>query len=469
MPAKPNEFLALIKQAGILNPVQLSDLEGRMARGDYPGDGRRFAEALVRDDLLTPYQMEELFAGRGKELRFDRYVIMDLIGQGAMGEVFKARHRIMGRVVALKTILPEIASKPRAIMRFDREIRMVSRLDHPNVVRAYDAEANDEHLFLVMEYVPGITLHDYIKEKGPFRPPRAVDLTIQAARGLHHAHLQGAIHRDVKPSNLLINERKEIKILDFGLGVLVDDPGNITRPDQTVGTVDFMSPEQAMGQEVTGRSDQFSLGCTLYYLLTGKFAFPGDNKIARLSKRLSQSPHPIRELRSDVPDPVIHIMERMMATEPEKRYPDLDIVANELAKLIKRPGRGPDLSSVNAPPTSVTPSAKPQVLIPVASSSGIAPSPSAVDVAVFSPRPADERVVETNARAARLNADPSLPSSSSAGESLEFIGPVLPVWLRAFNRLAATSRIGALLLIMTVIAMVFAVGILLGKFLWAQL
>ena len=364
----------------------------------------------------------------------------------------------MGRVVALKTILPEIASKPRAIMRFDREIRMVSRLDHPNVVRAYDAEANDEHLFLVMEYVPGITLHDYIKEKGPFRPPRAVDLTIQAARGLHHAHLQGAIHRDVKPSNLLLNERKEVKILDFGLGVLVDDPGNITRPDQTVGTVDFMSPEQAMGQEVTGRSDQFSLGCTLYYLLTARFAFPGDNKITRLGKRLSQPPHPIREIRSDIPEPVVHIMEKMMATDPEKRYPDLDFAANELAKLIKRPGRA-DLSSIIAPrsPVQDAQPTKPQVLIPIASSSGIAASPSEAEAVESLPT----RYAAASARAD--NPPEAPPPASSAGESLEFIGPPPPGWLRALNRLASMSRVAALLLVLSALALMFAIGAVIGK------
>ena len=172
-------------------------------------------------------------------------------------------------------------------------MRLVGRLDHPNVVRAFDADQANGILYIVMEYVSGQSLGQRLK-KGPLPAVEAVTYAAQAALGLAHAHEQGVVHRDVKPSNLLLTENRQVKVLDLGLGVLMetDDESNFATADGVaVGTVDYMSPEQACGRPVDGRSDLFSLGCALYHLITGRQAFPGDSPIERLGHRDQQSPH----------------------------------------------------------------------------------------------------------------------------------------------------------------------------------
>ncbi len=213
-----------------------------------------------------------------------KYVILDRLGSGSMGRVYKAHHQMMGRVVALKIIAPEIVTNDRVVARFQREMRLVGRLDHPNVVRAFDADSDRNILYLVMEYVAGESLGQRLK-RGPLPAVEAVSYAAQAALGLAHAHDQGIVHRDVKPSNLLVTEGRQVKVLDLGLGVLmeIDTEATFATADGVaVGTVDYMSPEQACGRDVDGRSDLFSLGCAFYHLITGRQAFPGETPIERL-------------------------------------------------------------------------------------------------------------------------------------------------------------------------------------------
>ncbi len=208
-----------------------------------------------------------------------KYVILDRIGSGSMGRVYKATHQLMGRVVALKIIAPEIVSNERAVARFYREMKLVGRLDHPNVVRAFDSDSVNNILYIVMEYVQGRSLAQMLKD-GPLPPQEVVGYAAQAALGLSHAHEQGIVHRDIKPSNLLLTDEKIIKVLDLGLGVLMEADSHATFATAdgiAVGTVDYMSPEQACGKDVDGRSDLYSLGCSMYHLITGRHAFPGEN------------------------------------------------------------------------------------------------------------------------------------------------------------------------------------------------
>jgi serine/threonine protein kinase len=263
---------------------------------------------------------------------------------------------MMGRDVALKIIAPEIVSNERAVARFRREMRLVGRLDHPNVVRAFDADQVNNVLFIVMEYVQGVSLGQRLKD-GPLPAAEVVNYAAQAALGLAHAHEQGVVHRDVKPSNLLVNEDRQVKVLDLGLGVLMEADNSATfatADNIAVGTVDYMSPEQALGKDVDGRSDLYSLGCAMYHLITGKLAFPGDSPIERLGKRINGRPIPIQQLRKDVPSSLAAVLEKLMAHSPADRYQTATEASEALSALVKRPKKAIEASSVVASPLKPT-------------------------------------------------------------------------------------------------------------------
>ena len=273
--AVPSDLLPIIRSSGVLTDRQYNDVRSKVISGEYPNDAKTLAQRLVREGLLTEYQTRRFLSGKSHGLLVGKYVILDRLGSGSMGRVYKAHHQLMGRVVALKIIAPEIVTNERVVARFQREMRLVGRLDHPNVVRAFDADQVNGILYIVMEYVTGQSLGQKLKE-GPIAPVDAVSFAAQAALGLAHAHAQGIVHRDVKPSNLLLNDDRQVKVLDLGLGVLMDGDSHATfatADGVAVGTVDYMSPEQACGRDVDGRSDLFSLGCSLYHLITGRQAF----------------------------------------------------------------------------------------------------------------------------------------------------------------------------------------------------
>ena len=198
----------------MLSERQLAEIKTKILHGDYPLDSVALAEALVRDKVVTSFQARRFLANRPNGLIVGRYVILDRIGSGSMGRVYKAHHAMMDRVVALKIIAPEIASNERVVARFQREMKLVGRLDHPNVVRAFDADQIHKVLYIVMEFVTGQTLGDLIKKR-PLAPAEMADYAFQAALGLAHAHDQGIVHRDVKPSNILLTEDRKIKVLDL--------------------------------------------------------------------------------------------------------------------------------------------------------------------------------------------------------------------------------------------------------------
>lgn len=366
--ASSPEFVQLIAAAGILPDRVLDDVRLKVRAGKYPLDPNELARLLIRDGLITDYQAKKLLTGKTGGLRIDKYVILDRIGSGAMGRVYKAQHALMGRTVALKLIAPSIAANNRVISRFQREMRMVGRLDHPNVVRAHDADRIGDLLYLVMEYVAGHSLGHRLRTRGVLTPAEAADFAGQAALGLAHAHDQGIVHRDVKPSNLLLGPDNSIKVLDLGLGVLMEAEQHTsfaTADGIAVGTIDYMSPEQASGKEVDGRSDLFSLGCTMYHLLTGRLPFPGESPIDRLGKRLSGRPTPILEHRPDVPVRLVKALDKLMATAPGDRFQDAAEAAEVLLALVKRKPYGPNrsviipISAVSPTPAPATPTPPP--------------------------------------------------------------------------------------------------------------
>ena len=232
--------------------------------------------------MLTPYQAAAVYQKKSRGLLVGNYVILDKVGQGGMGKVFKARHRKLARLGALKILPPSFARDHEAVMRFRREFEAAGRLKHVNLVAAFEADEDRGVHFLVMEYVEGMNLERVVSEQGPLPVPRGLDYLIQAARGLEAAHEMGIIHRDIKPGNLMLDRGGTVRVLDLGLARIVDasNPfsktitGRLTQSNTYMGTIDYMAPEQAEdSHSVDHRADIYSLGCTLFFLLTGRVPF----------------------------------------------------------------------------------------------------------------------------------------------------------------------------------------------------
>jgi serine/threonine protein kinase len=324
-------FLRLIDEYGLVEPEQRPHL-AKLAE-DGPRDPRDFAREVMRRGWLTPYQINQLFQDNGASLLLGSYVVLERLGSGGMGNVFKARHQKLGRVVALKVIHRAKLDNRAAVKRFLREIRVAGQLDHPHIVHAYDAESVNGSYVLAMEYVEGADLGKIVKEGGPLPVREACDYVRQAALGLQHASEKGLVHRDIKPSNLILTQAPGaqppgvVKVLDLGLALLqqplvdTSTSGPLTVAGKVVGTVDYIAPEQARNASgVDIRADIYGLGCTFYYLLTGKPPFEGATITNKLFKHALEEPPPVEKLRPEVPPPVAALLRKMMAKSPDDRY-----------------------------------------------------------------------------------------------------------------------------------------------------
>ena len=309
---------------GLLNPERLSEMKlAASAALNECGSPALLADWLVEQGILTPFQSSALLEGRGRKLVLGEYILLDLIGVGGMGQVYKARHRRMDRIVALKVLAGEIIANSDAVKRFQREVRAAARLEHPHVVTAYDAGEADGVHFLVMQYVAGRDLATISRQRGPLPVGEAVSYILQAARGLAYAHGEGLIHRDIKPGNMLVDRKGTLKILDLGLARLDHadfQHSELTGSGQVMGTVDYMSPEQAADtRSADARSDIYSLGCTFYRLLAGEVPYPRDSLVNTV---LAHREAPIPRLgkrREDVPPELDELCAAMMAKSPADR------------------------------------------------------------------------------------------------------------------------------------------------------
>ncbi len=362
------EFLEALERSEVLPDGKWREVQDRYGRTTVLDDSLAMAHQLIEDGTLTKFQARRLLKGK-KGLSFGRYVLLDHIGQGARGRVFKARHRLMDRVVALKVFVPNATLSDSAVSRFFREMKMVALLDHPNVVRAIDADVHEGSPYIVMEYLEGDDLAHLFARRGPLPPDEVIDYMAQASRGLAHAHERGVIHRDVKPTNVFLLSTGTVKVLDLGFGELVGKAGlaaNVFDTDEgvVVGTTDFMSPEQVKDKPIDARTDLFSLGCTMYRLLTGKYAFPGVTREDRLVKRIRGRHVPITDVQPGLSYRLVAIVDRLLAGRPEDRFASAAEVAEALEALIapaarseREPnanpgtkGRGGAASSVPAEP-----------------------------------------------------------------------------------------------------------------------
>jgi serine/threonine protein kinase len=289
------------------------------------------AAKLVELGRLNRWQAEQLKVGRAK-FNLGPYQVIDSIGQGGMGQVFKAEHRLMGRIVAIK-VLPRHRSTPEAIASFTREIRAQAQFDHQNLVRAFDAGHDGNVYFLVTEFVPGADLRKLVRARGKLSMQDAATIISQAACGLGHAHLRGMVHRDVKPGNLLVTPEGLTKVSDLGLaGFLgVEDPED-PRAGRIVGTADYLSPEHILSpSNLSAASDIYSLGCTLYYAVTGKVPYPGGTHRDKARRHCEDIPLNPRRFNLELTDDFVDAIAAMMEKNPEKRLQSCAEVVRRLA------------------------------------------------------------------------------------------------------------------------------------------
>jgi len=325
MPLTLEQFIENLISSGLFSADELSAFQESLPPEKRPHDAQGLARELIRAKKLTKYQAETVYRGRTKGLVFGEYTILEQIGAGGMGQVFKARHRTMERVVALKKLPPKAMKAPEAVKRFHREVRTAAKLTHSNIVIAYDASEHAGIHYLVMEYVDGYDLADVVAQRGPLPVSQAVDCIVQAAKGLEYAHSEGVVHRDIKPANLLLDRKGTVKILDMGLarifeGGQSDDPDRLTDSGQVMGTCDYMAPEQAEDTHAADhRADIYSLGCTLYRLLTGHKPYVGETLIQILLAHREAPIPSILEKRPDVPAQLDAVFQKMMAKTPEGR------------------------------------------------------------------------------------------------------------------------------------------------------
>jgi Leucine-rich repeat (LRR) protein/tRNA A-37 threonylcarbamoyl transferase component Bud32 len=319
------DLLDTLRRDHLLDAAQLAEAGRTLGAG--AADARGLARELVRRGWLTPYQVNQLFRPDGRPLLIGSYVLLDKLGEGGMGAVFKARSWKLGRVVAMKLIRKDRLDSEVAVKRFRREIQAAARLDHPNIVHAYDADEAGGLHFLVMEFVEGTDLARLLKQRGPLPVAPACDYARQAALGLQHAFEQGMVHRDIKPANLLLTAAGVVKVMDFGLARLSrskpagDESGTMTQEGAVMGSLDYIAPEQAVdAHSVDTRADVYALGCTLFHLLTGRVPFPGGEALGKLLKHRLEEPEPVERLRPDVPPAVAAVVRRLMAKRPDDRY-----------------------------------------------------------------------------------------------------------------------------------------------------
>lgn len=300
----------------------------------------KLAKHWIQTNLLTKWQVMQLLSGKAAFF-LGKYKLLNLLGVGGMGRVFLAEHTIMHRKVALKVISKEFSKNPEALKQFQAEARAIATLNHINIVQAYNFESEGDRFYIVMEYVDGQSLEKRVLKEGPLPINDVVSYLRQSAKALRHAHQRNMVHCDIKPDNLLLNQSGQIKILDMGIAKL-NDPKKKSQAQESepksdsqvkkdeshiLGTVDYLAPEMASGEaEADPRVDIYSLGCTMFFLLTGQVPYPETTLIERILAHQEKPPRDPRELRPDTPKELAYIILKMEEKKPKDRYQSMDEV-----------------------------------------------------------------------------------------------------------------------------------------------
>ncbi len=320
------ELMKTLSESGLLTQDELDSIKLNVTTNRRLTTADDFARELVKQEFLTKLQAAAVLQGKTQNLIFGDYVVLEKLGSGGMGQVFKARHKPTQKNVALKVLSADAVKNRRMVERFKKEARAVARLKHPNIVRAYEAGKINRIRYLVMEFVDGENLLNRVKRKGQLSVDECVSCVLQAARGLDYAHQKGIIHRDIKPSNFMRDRKGRVKILDMGLarvdeGQDEDDAMRLTVAGQMLGTARFMAPEQIEDARKSDvRSDIYSLGCTMYFLLRGKAPYSGETVAHTLMAHVSAPVPDLCKKRSDVPDWLGAIFQKMLAKKASERF-----------------------------------------------------------------------------------------------------------------------------------------------------
>jgi serine/threonine protein kinase len=341
-----NKLLELVRRSGLVDEARLAPFLERVTteQGDAAlEDENRLADLLVEANLITRWQADKLLAGKHKGFRLGKYKLLGQIGKGGMSSVYLAEHEVMKRRVAIKVLPQNRVDDASYLDRFRLEARAVARMDDPNIVRAYDIDHEKDIHYIVMEYVEGQDLHQIVSQNGPLTYDAAADYIAQAANGLQHAHEMGLVHRDVKPANFLVDRNNTVKLLDLGLAKLTEDEQTsltMANEENVLGTADYLAPEQALNShQADSRSDIYSLGCTLYFLLTGGPPFREGSISERLLKHQTTKPDSIFKTRADAPPSLVDICDRMMSKKPDERFQTAGEVSARLIEWLAERGR----------------------------------------------------------------------------------------------------------------------------------
>jgi serine/threonine protein kinase len=333
-----------ILRAGILDDTSLSAARHELEDAGTPPDGGQLLDYLTKSGRLTSFQARRVAQGRSGELLLGNYILLSRIGRGGMGAVYKALHRRMKRIVAVKTIRKGLATA-EFITRFRREIEAAARLTHPHIISAYDADECELGDFLVMEYVEGSNLRQIVEKTGPLSLRDAVTVLRQTAQALSFAHLQGVVHRDIKPANLMRDVNGVTKVADLGLARLIEPGGakdtgsGLTQAGVVAGTVDYLPPEQANDSStVDHRADIYSLGCTFFHILTGERPFGGGTVLERILAHRDVKPPSLAEHVGDATPELDAIFQKMLAKSREDRFQSMDEVLAALDEALPEDG-----------------------------------------------------------------------------------------------------------------------------------
>ena len=391
------DFVEGLRRCGLMDDGEVNQVLTELSWNESGNnsDVSSLAKLLIENQKLTPFQAKVLLRGRWQGLVLGNYAILQKLGQGGMGAVFKARHTRMGREVCLKVVNSAGRQSPAVIERFRHEARTLAALSHPNIVVAHDANESKGIPYLVMEYVDGDDLAKRVRDEGPLSIPEVLNVMIQTAGALQYAHQAGVIHRDIKPHNLVARQDSttgelSVKVLDLGLArfdtLITNNPdasvlAAMTNTGVVIGTVDYMSPEQALdSRNADARSDIYSLGCTAYFLLTGQPPYEGDTVMQRLIAHREQTPQPLSDiLPGGVTAALDAVVQKMLAKDPDARYQTMDELLEDLQAVAA--GREP----------AATP-------MPMADPVSVATAPPAGEAASMEPSMLDIRVEERTAQ-----------------------------------------------------------------------
>ncbi len=334
--ARLDQFAANVARSGLVDPSTIERARARIGPGDDKDAAVRLARVLIEQGSLTSYQAKKVLAGATKGFFLGDYRILRALGEGGMGKVYLAADQAEGTRVAIKVLPPsKAAGGGQALARFRREMELSRLASHPNLARTLDVgQAGNVH-FMVLEYVPGESLYHLVKHPrgGPLRVPDAARFFLKVIDGLEAAHAVGLVHRDIKPSNLMVTPEGDARILDLGLARLMDEESQMTRPNIIIGTLDYASPEQlGNAGKADRRSDLYSLGCTIYFAVSGRPPFEGGDVVNKIFKQRLDDPDPLERVARGVPSAFAAVVRKLMAKDPSDRYQDCAELRADLAR-----------------------------------------------------------------------------------------------------------------------------------------